>query len=63
MSESSLTFFPKKSLEMSVRDYECDIQGIVNNGVYFNYFEHARHWYLHQIGIDFAGLARQGGLT
>ncbi|MBE0509583.1 MAG: acyl-CoA thioesterase [Chromatiales bacterium] len=48
------------SLEMHVRDYECDIQGIVNNGVYQNYLEHVRHVYLKQIGIDFAELARQG---
>jgi len=48
------------SLEMHVRDYECDIQGIVNNGVYQNYLEHARHVFLKQIGIDFAALAKQG---
>lgn len=48
------------SLEMHVRDYECDIQGIVNNGVYQNYLEHVRHQYLRQIGIDFAALAREG---
>jgi acyl-CoA thioester hydrolase len=48
------------SLEMHVRDYECDIQGIVNNGVYQNYLEHARHQYLKAKGIDFAELAAQG---
>lgn len=48
------------TLEMHVRDYECDIQGIVNNGVYQNYLEHARHQYLKQIGIDFAAFAKQG---
>lgn len=41
------------SLEMTVRDYECDMQGIVNNAVYQNYLEHARHEYLRSIGIDF----------
>lgn len=46
--------------EMSVRDYECDIQGIVNNGVYQNYLEHVRHLYLKTIGIDFAEYARRG---
>ena len=47
------------SVDFKVRDYECDMQGIVNNGVYFNYLEHARHEFLHSKGIDFAELARQ----
>ncbi len=47
-------------LQMSVRDYECDIQGIVNNSVYQNYLEHTRHEYLRSIGLDFAALAREG---
>jgi len=47
------------SVEFKVRDYECDIQGIVNNGVYFNYLEHARHEFLLEKGIDFAALARE----
>lgn len=41
-----------------VRDYECDLQGIVNNSVYFNYLEHARHEFLHAHGVDFAQLAK-----
>ncbi len=48
------------STEMSVRDYECDMQGIVNNSVYQNYLEHVRHLYLKQVGIDFSDYARQG---
>lgn len=48
------------TLEMHVRDYECDIQGIVNNGVYQNYLEHVRHMYLKSIDVDFAALAREG---
>lgn len=47
-------------LEFMVRDYECDLQGIVNNGVYLNYFEHARHTFLIGKNIDFAGLHSQG---
>jgi acyl-CoA thioester hydrolase len=47
------------AVEFKVRDYECDMQGIVNNGVYFNYLEHARHEFLLEKGIDFAELARQ----
>src|SRR5665647_165059 len=45
---------------MAVRDYECDLQGVVNNAVYQNYLEHARHEYLKSLGIDFAALATQG---
>jgi len=48
------------ALEMAVRDYECDLQGVVNNAVYQNYLEHARHEYLKSIDIDFAALAAQG---
>ena len=47
-------------INMSVRDYECDIQGIVNNSVYQNYLEHARHEYLKKSGVNFAELAKQG---
>ncbi|MEN7973943.1 MAG: acyl-CoA thioesterase [Verrucomicrobiota bacterium] len=46
--------------EMMVRDYECDLQGIVNNAVYQNYLEHARHLFLHSVGIDFAQLCADG---
>ena len=48
------------SLDMKVRDYECDIQGLVNNSVYQNYLEHARHEYLLESGVDFAALAKRG---
>lgn len=48
------------TMELAVRDYECDIQGVVNNGVYQNYLEHVRHEYLKHIGINFADYARQG---
>lgn len=30
-------------LEMQVRDYECDMEGIVNNAIYQHYLEHTRH--------------------
>ena len=43
-----------------MRDYECDIQGIVNNSVYQNYLEHTRHEYLKSVGINFAALAAEG---
>lgn len=46
--------------EMDVRDYECDMQGIVNNSVYQNYLEHARHQFLKHINLDFADLTEKG---
>lgn len=48
------------SISMEVRDYECDMQGIVNNAVYQNYLEWARHQFLLSRGLDFAELTRQG---
>lgn len=47
-------------LQMHVRDYECDMQGVVNNAVYQNYLEHARHEFLKLHGLDFAALTRAG---
>lgn len=47
-------------LAFSVRDYECDMQGIVNNAVYQNYLEHTRHEFLKTRGLDFAEITRQG---
>ncbi|MBI2503510.1 MAG: acyl-CoA thioesterase [Candidatus Latescibacteria bacterium] len=47
-------------LELGVRDYECDLQGGVNNAVYLNYLEHTRHEYLKSLGLDFAGLHQRG---
>jgi acyl-CoA thioester hydrolase len=47
-------------IELQVRDYECDIQGIVNNAVYQNYLEHCRHKFLNSVGLDFAQLHNDG---
>jgi acyl-CoA thioester hydrolase len=47
-------------LELKVRDYECDMQGVVNNGVYQNYLEHARHEFLQSRGINFAEVTATG---
>jgi acyl-CoA thioester hydrolase len=48
------------TLQMAVRDYECDLQGVVNNAVYQHYLEHARHQFLKSHDLDFAALAKAG---
>ena len=45
---------------MKVRDYECDLQGIVNNANYQHYIEHARHEFILTQGISFADLHNRG---
>tara|TARA_B110000444_G_C18757815_1_gene556036 strand:+ start:568 stop:963 length:396 start_codon:yes stop_codon:yes gene_type:complete len=48
------------TVESQVRDYECDLQGIVNNAVYQHYLEHARHECLNSKGLSFAELTALG---
>ena len=45
---------------IEVRDYECDIEGIVNNAQYIHYCEHTRHLFLKQCGLSFADMHRRG---
>ena len=45
---------------LEVRDYECDIEGIVNNANYLHYAEHTRHRFLKHCGLSFAGLHEKG---
>lgn len=46
--------------KMEVRDYECDIQGIVNNANYLHYIEHTRHLFLRATGLSFSQMHEQG---
>jgi acyl-CoA thioester hydrolase len=45
---------------MEVRDYECDIEGIVNNANYLHYMEHTRHLFLKECGLSFADMHAKG---
>lgn len=45
---------------MMVRDYECDIEGIVNNANYLHYAEHTRHLFLKACGLSFAEMHQKG---
>ena len=45
---------------MEVRDYECDIEGIVNNANYLHYTEHTRHRFLKYAGLSFARMHEKG---
>ena len=46
-------------LKMKVRDYECDMEGIVNNANYQHFMEHTRHEFLLEAGISFAEMLEQ----
>ena len=48
------------TLEIAVRDYELDSEGIVNNAVYLHYLEHTRHAFVKREGIPFGSLTREG---
>lgn len=53
---------PKYTFEtnIDVRDYECDIEGIVNNANYLHYMEHTRHLFLKEAGLSFAKMHEKG---
>jgi len=50
---------PYYEIEMKVRDYECDSQGVVNNANYLHYFEVARHEFMENCGLKFKDLTEQ----
>ncbi len=47
-------------LSMKVRDYECDLQGVVNNANYQHYLEHTRHEFLESLGENFGAMHEKG---
>lgn len=48
------------TLELKTRDYECDVQGVVNNANYQHYLEVTRHEFLQSVGLSFQQLHDQG---
>lgn len=48
------------SLEIPVRDYELDSEGIVNNANYLHYLELTRHAFCQHAGVPFAEMTRRG---
>lgn len=48
------------SLEIKVRDYEIDCEGIVNNANYLHYLEHTRHEFCAMAGFSFKKMQEQG---
>jgi acyl-CoA thioester hydrolase len=56
MTEEKVTY----NLRFVVRDYECDLQGVVNNANYQHYLEHARHEFLISKGVSFVELHDEG---
>lgn len=46
--------------EMKTRDYECDVQGVVNNANYQHYLEVTRHEFIQSVGESFESWHNQG---
>ena len=47
-------------IEMKTRDYECDVQGVVNNANYQHYLEVTRHEFIQSVGLSFEGWHNEG---
>ena len=48
------------TLRLKTRDYECDVQGVVNNANYQHYLEVTRHEFIQSVGLSFQGWHDQG---
>ena len=48
------------SLEIKVRDYELDCEGIVNNANYIHYLELTRHEFCEMAGVSFKQMLERG---
>jgi acyl-CoA thioester hydrolase len=48
------------SLDIRVRDYETDSQGIVNNANYLHYLEITRHDFCEEAGTSFRAMQERG---
>ena len=46
--------------KLTVRSYECDSYGHVNNANYLNYLEFARYELLRDVGFDYTGMIKAG---
>lgn len=47
-------------IEIEVRDYELDSEGIVNNANYLHYLEYTRHDFCKRIGFPFSMMRAKG---
>ena len=50
----------RHEIEIAVRYYETDAQGVVHHAVYLQYFELGRVEFLRALGFDYADFERQG---
>lgn len=56
LNESEYTYI----LQIQVRDYEVDAEGIVNNAEYLHYMEHTRHEFCKKAGYTFRQMQADG---
>ncbi|MDE5728481.1 MAG: acyl-CoA thioesterase, partial [Duncaniella sp.] len=55
-----MTTEPPFQITFGVRDYECDVQGIVNNANYLHYLELTRHAFCEERGTSFRAMHEAG---